>query len=203
MSEEGETTIHRCRYSKDVHRNKCQARTIARLALSLYSTKIARIRRYTMLSTILSTSKSVGESRGLYTYVHKVCTHMYTRTYELETRSRGRCADGEEMMMITLPMFSLSLLRTEGCLFVSRSVLASRCWYCKKQSVRSTSIMGRIYSARTVKEAQINILRVPWVSLEERTGEQPLTSGSEGVSPVRDHLIKYREWVSSSPRRRS
>ena len=63
--------------------------------------------------------------------------------------------------------------------------------------------MGRIYSARTVKEAQINILRVPWVSLEERTGEQPLTSGSEGVSLVRDHLIKYREWVSSSPRRRS
>ena len=39
---------------KDVHRTKCQAQTITRLTHSLYTTKIARIRCYTMLSTIFS-----------------------------------------------------------------------------------------------------------------------------------------------------
>ena len=53
LSEERETTIYCCRYSKDVHRTKCQAPTIARLIHSPYATKIARIRCYTMLSTIL------------------------------------------------------------------------------------------------------------------------------------------------------
>ena len=47
LSEERETRIC-CRYSVD---RKCKARTIARLTHSLY-TKIARIRRYTMPSTI-------------------------------------------------------------------------------------------------------------------------------------------------------
>ena len=51
LSEERET-INRCRYSKDVHRYKCQALTITRLSHSLYKTKIARIRCYTMLCTI-------------------------------------------------------------------------------------------------------------------------------------------------------
>ena len=46
------TTIYRWRYRKDAHRNKCQAITIARLTHSLYTTKIARIRCYMMLSTI-------------------------------------------------------------------------------------------------------------------------------------------------------
>ena len=40
---EGET-LYFCRYSKDVHRNKCQTLTMARLTHSLYTTKIARIR---------------------------------------------------------------------------------------------------------------------------------------------------------------
>jgi hypothetical protein len=44
--------MYRCRYSKDVHRTKCQELTIARLTHSLYTTKIARIRRDIMLSTI-------------------------------------------------------------------------------------------------------------------------------------------------------
>ena len=42
MSEEGET-IYRCRYSKDVHRSKWQAPTIAKLIHSPYTTQIARI----------------------------------------------------------------------------------------------------------------------------------------------------------------
>ena len=44
--------IYHCRYIENVHRTKCQALTITRLTHSLYATKIARIRRYTMLSTI-------------------------------------------------------------------------------------------------------------------------------------------------------
>ena len=40
--------IYRFQYSKDVHRNRCQAFTIVRLPIP----KLARIRRYTMLSTI-------------------------------------------------------------------------------------------------------------------------------------------------------
>ena len=47
-----ETKIYRSSYSKDVHRNKYQAYTIATLTHFLYTTKIARIRRYMMLSTI-------------------------------------------------------------------------------------------------------------------------------------------------------
>ena len=45
------STIYSCRCSKHVHRTKCQALTIARLTHSLYATKTARIRRYTMLKT--------------------------------------------------------------------------------------------------------------------------------------------------------
>ena len=41
-----------CRYSKDVDRTKCQALTIVRITPSLYTTKRARIRCYTMLSII-------------------------------------------------------------------------------------------------------------------------------------------------------
>ena len=37
-----------------VHRTKCQALTIALLTRSPYTTKIARIRCYTMLSTIVN-----------------------------------------------------------------------------------------------------------------------------------------------------
>ena len=44
FSEEGVTTIYRYRYSKDVHRIKCQALTIARLTHSPFTTKVARIR---------------------------------------------------------------------------------------------------------------------------------------------------------------
>ena len=53
LSEESETTIYRCWYSKDVHRTKCQALTVARLTHSPYTTKLARIRGHMMLSTIL------------------------------------------------------------------------------------------------------------------------------------------------------
>ena len=53
LLEEGETTIYRCRYSKDDHRTKCQALTIVSLTHSPYTTKIARIRCYTMLSTVI------------------------------------------------------------------------------------------------------------------------------------------------------
>ena len=42
------------RYSTDVHRTKCKALTITRLTHSPYTTKIARIRCYTMLSTIFN-----------------------------------------------------------------------------------------------------------------------------------------------------
>ena len=49
MSENGEITIYRCLYSKDGHRTKCKALTIARLTHSPYTTKIARIRCYMML----------------------------------------------------------------------------------------------------------------------------------------------------------
>ena len=41
-----------CQYSKDIHRTKCQALTITRLTHSPLTTKIARTRRHTMLSTI-------------------------------------------------------------------------------------------------------------------------------------------------------
>ena len=44
--------MYRCRYIKDVHRTKSQALTIA--IPSPYTTKIARIRRYTIISTILT-----------------------------------------------------------------------------------------------------------------------------------------------------
>ena len=43
--------LYLCLYSKDVHRTKWQALTIARLTHSLY-TEIARIRCYTMLSIV-------------------------------------------------------------------------------------------------------------------------------------------------------
>ena len=49
------TTIYRCWCSKDVHRTKCQALSIVRLTHSLYTTKLARIRCYTMLSNIFTT----------------------------------------------------------------------------------------------------------------------------------------------------
>ena len=49
MSEERETELYRRRYSKDIHRNMCQALTIAKLT---HTTNIARIRGYTMLSAI-------------------------------------------------------------------------------------------------------------------------------------------------------
>ena len=52
LSEEIETTIYLCWYSKEVHRTKCKALTIARLTHTLYTTKMARIRCYTMLGTI-------------------------------------------------------------------------------------------------------------------------------------------------------
>ena len=52
FSGERETTVYLCHYSKDVHRTKCQALSITRLTHSPYITEIARIRRYTMLSTI-------------------------------------------------------------------------------------------------------------------------------------------------------
>ena len=48
LSDEKKTTIY---HSEDVHRTKCQAPTIARLTHSLYTTEIASIRCYTMLST--------------------------------------------------------------------------------------------------------------------------------------------------------
>ena len=41
-----------CRYSEDVHRTECKALSIATLTRSLYATKIARVRCYTMLSAI-------------------------------------------------------------------------------------------------------------------------------------------------------
>ena len=44
--------IYRCQYRKDVHRNMCKALRIVRLTPSLYTTMIARIRRYSRLSTI-------------------------------------------------------------------------------------------------------------------------------------------------------
>ena len=44
LSEEGETTLDLCRYSKDVHRTKCQALTIVRLTHSLYTIKQASTR---------------------------------------------------------------------------------------------------------------------------------------------------------------
>ena len=46
--------MYRCQYIKDVHRTKSQALTFARLTPSPYTTKIARIRRYTIISTILT-----------------------------------------------------------------------------------------------------------------------------------------------------
>ena len=49
LSEAGETYV--CGYSEDIHRTKSQALTITRLTYSPYTTQIARIRCYTMLST--------------------------------------------------------------------------------------------------------------------------------------------------------
>ena len=46
LSEERET-IYCYRYSKDAHRNKCKALTIARLTHSPYTATMARIRCYT------------------------------------------------------------------------------------------------------------------------------------------------------------
>ena len=64
LSEERETTIYRCRYIKDVHRSKCQAPTIARLTPSPYTTKIARIRCYSMQSTIFKSNTSKQQEKG-------------------------------------------------------------------------------------------------------------------------------------------
>ena len=50
LSEEGETTICRCRYSKDVHRTS--AKHLQLLCLPRYKTKIARISCFSMPSTI-------------------------------------------------------------------------------------------------------------------------------------------------------
>ena len=47
-------------YRTDIHRNKCQALTVARLTHSPYTTNIARIRCYPMASTI--------ECQGCTTY---------------------------------------------------------------------------------------------------------------------------------------
>ena len=81
FSEERET-IYLCLYSKNVHRTKCQALTIAKLTHSPYTTKIARKRCYIMLSTIfkcqgvqctLGVSEGVGGIRGggrVYMRVH-------------------------------------------------------------------------------------------------------------------------------------
>ena len=46
--------MYHCWNSKDVHRTKYQVLTIVRLTHSQYTTKIARMRCYTMTSTILS-----------------------------------------------------------------------------------------------------------------------------------------------------
>ena len=47
--------LYCCRYSKDVHRTKCQALTIVRFTHSPYTTKIARIRCHTIILLLLST----------------------------------------------------------------------------------------------------------------------------------------------------
>ena len=52
-------------YSKDVHRTKSKALTIASLTHFLCTTKIARIRRYTMLSTIFK-HEDVQRTISLY-----------------------------------------------------------------------------------------------------------------------------------------
>ena len=49
--------------SKDVHRTKCQALTIAGLTHSLYTTQMARIRRYTMLSSKDSYDKRLHNAK--------------------------------------------------------------------------------------------------------------------------------------------
>ena len=54
-----ELYIYSCRYSKDIHRNKCRA--IARLTRSLYTTEKARIRRYTILSTIFMSQYTASQ----------------------------------------------------------------------------------------------------------------------------------------------
>ena len=58
LSEEIET-IYFCRYSKDVHRNNCQALTIASLTNSTYTTRKARIICYKMLSMLFLKNQDV------------------------------------------------------------------------------------------------------------------------------------------------
>ena len=65
--------IYRCWYSKDVQRTKSPVLMIARLIHSLYTTKVARLRCYKMLSTIfkcydvqhtISATEGCGRLRG-------------------------------------------------------------------------------------------------------------------------------------------
>ena len=69
QSHNNTTTIYRCRYSKDVHRTKCQALTIARLTRSLYTTKLTRIRCYTMLRVLWTDIFNLLNSKAVITFV--------------------------------------------------------------------------------------------------------------------------------------
>ena len=62
LSEERET-IYLCRYSKDVHRTKCQALTTPSLTRSPYTTQIARIRCYTKMTPLIVSQSFPAKTR--------------------------------------------------------------------------------------------------------------------------------------------
>ena len=78
--------IYLCRYSKDVDRNNGNALTIAMLTHSLHTTKVAKIRRYTMLSTMLS-FKMPGCT--IIQYLHT----LNARTYKHTLNAYIKCQD--------------------------------------------------------------------------------------------------------------
>ena len=76
------TTIYLCRYRKAVHRTTCQALTITRFSHSPYTTEIARIRFYTMLSTIINADTTLSLSPGLSVKAQPRCLNIFKEEEE-------------------------------------------------------------------------------------------------------------------------
>ena len=73
-----ETKIYCCRCSKDVHRTKWQAPTIARLNYCLYASKIARIRCHTILLVLFHIIKKyIGLYIFLKTLLFQCWFHLF------------------------------------------------------------------------------------------------------------------------------
>ena len=91
-------------YIKDVHRNKCQALTITRLTHSPFTTEIARIRRYTILSTIF---KCQGVQHTISAHIKR---HLSQGT-PVSLTSEEHDGHLPFLLQLSLPLLPLSLLQ--------------------------------------------------------------------------------------------